>query len=57
MQYTITGRLVTTWRTLTITADCKEDALIGFEERLHETEPTYAEFRTTEPKRKITENE
>ena len=49
MQYTIIGRLVSSWRVLTVTAGCKEDALLEFEERLHETEPTYAEFRATEP--------
>ena len=48
MQYTITGRLVSSWRALTVTAGCKEDALIEFEERLHETEPTYAEFSETD---------
>ena len=48
MQYTITGRLVSSWRVLTVTAGCKEDALLEFEERLHETEPTYAEFSETE---------
>mgnify|MGYP003553552890 FL=1 len=49
MQYTIIGRLVTSWRVLTITTDTKEDAFIEFEERLRATEPTYAEFRATEP--------
>ena len=49
MQYTITGRLVSSWRELTVTAGCKEDALIEFEERLLKTEPIYAEFRATEP--------
>lgn len=48
MQYTIIGRLVTSWRVLTITTDTKEDAFIEFEERLRATEPTYAEFRATE---------